>query len=131
MKKHGFTLIELLMAILVSSVAFFSLLVVFVNTSARSVNQEALSIGINLANGKLEQLSSQSYSSVSDEATTPFSGDFAGFSSLVEVSFVSSEALDTAVGTDWGYKKVVVKVMSNTLPVTIEASGLITDAANE
>lgn len=131
MKKKGFTLIELVMAVAIAGIAFYSLLIVFINAAYQSVDVEALSMGLYLANARLEEVSNQSYASITGEATAPFGSGFSDFSSVVRVDYVSSEALDLAVGTDFGYKKITIRVISSSLTSSIEVVTLATDASNE
>ncbi len=131
MRKKGFTLVELVMAVAISGIAVYALLTVFINAAYQNVDLEALSMGLYLANARLEEVSNQSYSSITDEATTPFGSGFSDFSYEVEFDYVSSEALNDSVGTDFGYKKITVRVISSSLTSSIEVVTLATDASNE
>jgi len=128
MKKKGFTLIELVMTVVIASIAFYALLTVFINTTYQSVNLEALGMGLYLANGKLEELSNRSYGSITSEALSSFGGNFSDFSGLVEVDYVTAEALDVpVVSTIESYKRIKVIV----IPPSIEVITLVTDKSNE
>ena len=127
----GFTLVELVMAVVVTGIAVTSFLTVFVTLINKSVDMDLLSTGLFLANGRLEEVSSQKYSSVTNEALSSFGGDFSDFNSEVVFCYVSAEALDVPIVTDQGYKKVIVVVTSSALTSSIEVSTLVTDVSNE
>lgn len=131
MSKKGFTLIELVMTVVIAGIAVYALLTVFITSTSKNVGLESLSMGLYLANGKLEQVSNQSYSSITGEATSPFGSGFSDFSSTVNFDYVSSEALDVPVAVDYGYKRVIVRVSSSQLSSSIEVSTLVTDVSNE
>jgi prepilin-type N-terminal cleavage/methylation domain-containing protein len=130
MKKEGFTLVEVIMAVVIGGIILYSLLTVFITTTSRNTQLEAQSTALFLASGKLEEVSNQSFNLISSEGVTSFGGDFSGFSSSVEVSAVSAEALDTSVASSTGYKKIVVKIFSSGLSSTVEVSTLVTNVSN-
>lgn len=129
--RSGFTLVELVLAVVITSVAVYALLVVFSTAVYKHVDLEYLSMGLSLANGKLEEVSSRKYSSITGETSAPFGSDFSDFNCAVEFNYVSTEALDVPVGTDYGYKRITVRVTSSNLPSSIEVSTLVTDVSNE
>ena len=129
--KKGFTLVELVMAIMITSIALSALLGTFVLVTSRNVDFDSITVGMNLARGKLEEVSNQTFNSVTSEALTSFGGDFSGYSSLVVVQYVSREVLDVPVVGSTNYKKVAVWVSSSSLSSSIELETLITDVANE
>ncbi len=130
--RSGFTLVELVIAVVITGVAVYALLTVFINAATKNVDLEALSIGYYLANAKLEEVSNRSYSSITEEAVSAFDGGFGDFDYEVEFDYVSSEALDVpTTGTGESYKRIKVRVTSNSLPSSIEVVTLATDASNE
>ncbi len=131
MRKPGFTLVELSITVIVATIAVYSLLTIFMTAATENVGSESLSMAFYLASGKLEEVSSKSYDDIVSVDPTPFGSGFADFSSAVVVHFVSSEVLDDPVATDFGYKKVIVKVNSTNLTSTVEVETLVTDISNE
>jgi prepilin-type N-terminal cleavage/methylation domain-containing protein len=129
--RNGFTLVELVLAVVITSIAVYALLIVFTTATYKNVDLEYLGKGLYLANGKLEEVGSRRYSSITNEAWSPFEGDFSDFNSMVEFCYVSPEALDVPIGTDFGYKKITVRVTSSHLTSSIEVSTLVTDVSNE
>ena len=131
MSKKGFTLIELAIVVVLATIAVYSMLTIFMTAATRNVDSESLTMAFYLANGKLEETSGKSYHNISSEATLPFGSGFSDFNSEVIVQHVSSEALDLAVATDFGCKKVIVRVTSSILSSPIEIATLVTDVSNE
>lgn len=129
--RRGFTLVELAITMIIATIAVYSLLTIFITAATENVDIEALTMGLYLASGRLEEISSQSYDSIASQASAPFSSGFGDFNNEVVVDYVSSEALDTLVETDFGYKKITVRVTSDNLPSSIEVSTLATDISNE
>ncbi|MFH1826669.1 MAG: type II secretion system protein [bacterium] len=129
--KNGFSLIELVITIVISSIALYSLLTVFMTATSRSVDQEALTVALSLANSKLEIISSLDFACVNDEAAAALTGQFAGFTRAVAVDYVTAADLDTPQIGPTDYKKITVAVNPIGLPgVTIEVVGLVTDVSN-
>ena len=129
--KPGFTLIELVMSIVIAGIALYSLIFVFITVTTKNVSVEALTTAWYLASGKLEEVSSRSYNLITSESLASFGGDFNNFNRTVIISYVSSEALDTPVEANYGYKKVTVRVTSSSFPSSIEVQALVTDVSNE
>jgi prepilin-type N-terminal cleavage/methylation domain-containing protein len=130
MRKKAFTLIEVIMAVVIGGIVLYSLLTVFITTTSRNTQLESQSTALFLASGKLEEVSNQRFNLISSEGLTSFGGEFSSFSSLVEVSAVSAEALDAVVAYATGYKKIVVSVFSAGSLSTVEVSTLITNVSN-
>ncbi len=129
--RGGFTLIELVMTVLIGSIAVYSVIMIFVNTTSRNAQVDNLSVAVNLASSKIEQVSNKAYSNVSSEAITAFTGSFTSFSSQVLVTNVSSTELDTSIGTtETGYKKIKVFVITTGSSLSIEVSAMVTDVSN-
>ncbi|MDI6731760.1 MAG: type II secretion system protein [Candidatus Margulisbacteria bacterium] len=130
--KKGFTLVELIMAVVVAGIAVYALIGLFINTTSKNAGMEDVSIAAQLAEGKLEAVSSQSYDNISSEALSSFGGSFGDFYSQVIVINVASSELNTSVGAgDTGYKKITVYVSGGTLTSSLEISTLATDVSNE
>ena len=129
--KKGFTLIELIVTMIISSIVLYSLLVVFMTATSKSVDQEGLAVALSLAKSKLETVCNQSFVTIVDQSLTPFGADFSNFAGEVIVVYVTDTDLDTVVAGPTNYKKITVRVSSSTLPIgTIEIAGLVTNASN-
>jgi len=129
--KKGFTLIEMVMTIVIGSIAVYSVIMIFVNTTSRNAQVDNLSIAVNLASSKIEQVSNKEYLNISSEALTAFTGQFTNFSSQVLATNVSSTELDTSTGTsETGYKKITVFILTSGSALSIEVSAMVTDASN-
>lgn len=128
---RGFTLVELAISILIGGIALYSLLTIFITSTSKNVDLESLTVALYLANGKLEEVSGQSYENIVSENSTPFDGGFSNFNYETEVDYVAPDDLDTPVLTDQGYKRIVVRVTSGSLASSLEAVTLVTDISNE
>ncbi|MFA5839422.1 MAG: prepilin-type N-terminal cleavage/methylation domain-containing protein [Candidatus Margulisiibacteriota bacterium] len=129
--RDGFTLIELVMTIVIGSIAVYSVIMIFVNTTSRNAQVDNLSIAVHLASSKIEQVSNKAYLNVSSEALSAFTGQFSNFSSQVLVTNVSSTEIDTSSGTtETGYKKIKVFIITTGSFTSIEVSAMVTDASN-
>ena len=133
-KRHeaGFTLVEQIMAVVIGGVLFYSLSDAFLTSTVVATKDEFMAEALYLANGKLETVSSRSFSLVSSESLSAFPGSFTDFKSQVEITNVDSSSLDTSIGSaSSGYKKVTVKVSSSSIEFGfLELSTLITDVTN-
>jgi prepilin-type N-terminal cleavage/methylation domain-containing protein len=124
MNKHnGFTLVEIIVSLLVIGIVMYAAVAIFINAGFKGVNVDLYTTAQSLAEEKLEKILSRNFASVSSEALSNFSGDFASYSSQVVVSYVSSEALDTAVGSGTNFRKVTVIISHPQLtnPFSLEA----------
>ncbi len=109
-KKQGFTLVEIIMAMAVIAIIMYSVIAVFITSGARGVNVEVFTVAQSLAEGKLEENMAHSFSDVSDEVETNFSGDLGDYSYEIVVNYVSPEALDLPVAFVTDYKKIQARI---------------------
>jgi len=121
--RKGLTLIETTVSLVVIAIIGYAFMSVFIGSSVRSVDVDVFLVAQSLGEERVEETLAQSYSAVTDEAQTNFSGDLNSYSYTIKVSNVSAEALDTIVGYDSGYKKfwVMINHAQLTGPVTLEA----------
>ena len=130
--KKAFTLIELVMAIVIAGIVLVPLLSIFVTSPIKNPRLDAFNMAIQLANGKMETVSSRSFNAISSEAVAAFGGNFGDFSSQVVVNYVSSTEPNVSVDpTVTNYKKIQVLVTTTNLPgASIDLTTLITDVSN-
>lgn len=107
--RPGFSLVELIISIGLISIVMYAAIAIYITSGSRGVDMEKFSVGQSLAEGKLEQVMARPFAAITNEASTAFTGDFAGFSSEVVVNYVSGEALNTIVASS-EYKKISVRV---------------------
>ena len=106
----GFTLIDAVLAIVIITASFMAMGSVISTTTMQNVDVDMSSTAILLARGKMAEVMARDFDSIATAAQTPFSGDFAGYSSAVNVSYVGAADLDAAAGGPTDYKKVEVVV---------------------
>lgn len=132
-KRRGMTLIEIIMAMVIAAIIIYPMLNIFIGSLSKNPAVEAVDIGLNLAQSKIEEVSSRSFGNIANEGPTSFGGNFTDYNYQVEVHYVSSAEPNTVVDpTVTSYKQVIVRVISGNLPAgSIVLKTLVTDASNE
>ncbi|MFH1683390.1 MAG: type II secretion system protein [Candidatus Margulisiibacteriota bacterium] len=122
-KVKGFTLIEVIISLVVIAVIMYAGLAVFITSGTKGVNVDVFTVAQALAEDKLEEALVQDFVNVSSESETNFSGDLAGYSYEITVNYVSTEALDIAVGGPTDHKKINVQIRHPQLgkPASLES----------
>lgn len=108
--KKGFTLIEVIVTIVLVGIFMSAGMSIFIETGKNTSNVEIIIIGQSLAEEKIEILTAKNYSTVTDEAQTNFTGDFALFSCQTIVNYVMPANLDAISPSDAGYKRIRVQI---------------------
>ncbi len=123
-KKKAFTLVEVIASIVVIGIVVYAVFSIFISSGFKSVNVEIYTVAQTLAEGKLEELLAHTFSGVSAEGETPYSGDLANYTYQVATDYVSPEALDVPIATteSTGYRMIQVMIRHPRLngPVTLE-----------
>ena len=115
--KSGFTLIEIVMAIVIAGIVLIPLLNIFMTVPAKNPKLDAFIMAVELADGKMETVCNQTFSSIVAQPVTAVGGNFPDFSSQVVVNYVASTEPNVSVDpTVTEYKKIQVLVTSTLLP---------------
>lgn len=122
MKKNGFTLIEMVIAIVVISIAFYSIISVFMSLSPKNVNMEDFTKAANLSNRVMEETLTKNYADIVSQPAANFSAPFQNFRYLINVTNVSTADLN--VPDDSPFKKVDVFVWGG-LGATVEMTTVV------
>ena len=118
-KRRGITIIEVAAAIVILSIALPPLMQAFADASTQTIQPSLAAVGSFLAIDRMEEIVARRYrgtdgyaaiASANFPAETPVAG-FGNFSRTVNISFVNNTL--APVGSDQGYKKVVVVVSWN------------------
>ncbi len=111
--NSGFSLIGLVIFMVVAGIALPPLLIIAYNSVQNSVATEVMLNSVNLANEKMEDLKTLSFTNLVNQ-TGSFSGAFSQYSYSVTVYYVSPPNYDLSVNpTVTNYKRVVVVVTNN------------------
>jgi prepilin-type N-terminal cleavage/methylation domain-containing protein len=127
--RQGFSLIELVIGLTIMSLAFYSLIAVLMLAAPKTAKVENINKKIYLANEKLEEYSTRSFSqAVSGETTGSFSGNFAAYNYKVNVTYVHPRNINTTTREVTYYKKVRVLVWGGNIDTakTVEVVTLLT-----
>ncbi len=125
--RKAFTLVEVVVAIVVIGIFMYAGMEVLINSGKNSVATDAILVAQSLAEGKMEEIMSKPYGLVSSETSTPFTGGLSSYAASVNVDWVSDSDLDTAAGSDTGYKKISVSVSSPLLSAPLVLQSIRTD----
>jgi hypothetical protein len=68
----------------------------------------------------MEQVMAKSYSAISAESQSAFTGNFSQFNYQTIIDYVTSANLDTTSGSDTGYKRIRVLISSTNLPYPVQ-----------
>lgn len=98
--QRGFSALEMLMVIAFVSIAFLAALRLLSGTVISSGELEGSVVAQNLANQKMEELMSQSFTSLTSEARTAF-GDFPAYEYMVAVGVIDVHLKDVSVSIYW------------------------------
>ena len=124
--RKGFTLIEVLITIVLLSIITSGIMTMFSTFTQNNADPSVMTQATALAQEKLDQVIADKQNSargfnyvtnVNYPAENPVAG-FAGFSRSVNVIYVNSGALNTAVAGPTNYKNVTVTVTASTGNVT-------------
>ncbi len=129
-RKSGFTLVELIVSIIVISICFLSVALMYQEVLRGAFQTRMLSTATALAEEKTEEILSKGYSGVGNVVSTTFPSPFGGYSFQVTVHCVASGNLDTSVDpTATEYKNVQVKVTHSSI-ADIPLTSLIANYTN-
>ncbi|MBU0574032.1 MAG: type II secretion system GspH family protein [Candidatus Margulisbacteria bacterium] len=118
--KKGFTLLEVVVAIALVGIAFYAIIVTFMNIVTNQVDVDAVTKGTYLAEGKLEELTARSFAGISSESGS-FSGNFSQYSYTVVVNSVEASDLVT-VASSSNLKRIDIYVTGGVIGSSIEVS---------
>lgn len=121
--KHGFTLVEVIISMVIMAIVLYAVIAIFISSGAKGTNVEIYSVAQSLAEGKLEEITARNFSNITSESQS-YSGGLSAFSCQVTFSYVSKEALDTAVGGPTDYKKVQVQISHPKLAQPVSLTSL-------
>lgn len=123
--RQGLTLIECAIGIVIISIAFYTLIAVFITLVPRSINVETIDKKVFLAQEKMEEYLARPYISVESVTASPFSGDFATYNFQIIATTVATGDLITPVASN--LKKVQVRVWGGPVDrlLTVEVVTLI------
>lgn len=121
--KKGFTLVEVIVSMVIIAVIIYAAIAIFITSGAKGASVEIFTVAQSLAEGKLEEAMARDFEDVASVEETNFSGDLGSYSCEILSSYVSGEALDTAVAGATDYKKVQVKIRHPKLanPIQLES----------
>lgn len=111
-RRTGFTLIEVIIVILILGIALMPLGVLMVNALSKNTYPSAQITAAALAEGEMDRITNQKFSTVAAVGSTAFSAPFAAYSYSVAVDYVDAGALNTPVVGPTNYKRVAVTVTS-------------------
>lgn len=119
----GFSLVEVIVSLVVIAIIMYAGLAVFITSGAKGVNVDVYTVAQTLAEDKLEEAMVQDFVDVTSESETSFSGDLSNYTYEITMDYVSTEALDIAVGSPTDYKKISVLVRHPQLgrPTSLES----------
>lgn len=128
MRSKGMTLIELIIGLTVIGIAFYLLISIFVNIVPRTALVETLNKKVYLAQEKMEEYLTRSFSSTESVAATSFTGSFTNFKYQIVVTTVESTDLNAPVAGPTGFKNVKVRVWGGPVDAagTVEIVSLVT-----
>ncbi len=112
--KKGFSLLEMLMVIVFVSVAFFSILQLFVTNLSAERETEGSLVAMNLASGRMERLFDTSFTYISSEATAEVAG-FRGYFMSVAVTTREANLKDLKVNVSWKVSGTPISYLLNSL----------------
>ena len=121
--KKGLSLIEVIVSMVLISIIMYSSVQVFISSGAKGTNVEVFSIAQSLAENKLEENLSKSFTHISNEAQTAFLNQLSNYTYEILVNYVSKEALDMPVASTTKYKKIRVSIRHPSLsrPTSLES----------
>jgi prepilin-type N-terminal cleavage/methylation domain-containing protein len=121
--KKGFTLVEVIVSMVIIAIVIYAGIAIFITSGAKGANVEIFTVAQCLAEGKLEEAMAKDFADVASVAETSFSGDLGSYSWEILSSYVSGEALDTAVAGATDYKKIQVMIRHPKLgnPIQLES----------
>lgn len=110
--QKGFSLIEMVLAIIILSVFCGVVLSVFSDVMQSTVKPEIIDVSTGLAEKEMDRVTGLRFSSVANEASTSYTGNFSNYSYKVDLS-----AVPLSLASDAGmalYKQVKVTVTHST-----------------
>ncbi|MFH1829275.1 MAG: type II secretion system protein [Pseudomonadota bacterium] len=108
--KRGFSIIELVLVIAIVGIAFGGLSVVLSNTTKSNIDLDLANTAIFLAREKMSETMAKDFASIVAVPNTNFGGDFNSYNYQINVDYVDSSDLNTAVVGPTSYKRIVVTV---------------------
>jgi len=123
--RQGLTLIECAIGIIIISIAFYTLIAVYITLTPRSISVESIDKKVFLAQEKMEEYIARPYGSVESVSATPFGGDFAAFNYQIIATTVATNDLGAAAPSN--LKSVKVRVWGGPVDrfLTVEVVTLI------
>lgn len=126
--RAGMTLIEIIMAMVIIGLAFYSLIAVFITLAPRGTRVENLNKKLYLAQEKIEETLTRSFSQVQSVNPTAFTGaGFISYNYQILVTYVATSDVNTPVGGPTPFKNVKVRVWGG--PVDLSSTVEITSLA--
>ncbi|MFH0799334.1 MAG: hypothetical protein V2A66_04035 [Pseudomonadota bacterium] len=108
--KSGFSIIEAILAVVIISSCFLALMLVISNTTIGNIRLDVSTTSVMLARGKLAEVMANDFDSIANVVTTPFTGNFSGYSYSVTVNYADSTDPDSIAAGTTDFKKVDVSV---------------------
>lgn len=108
--KRGFTLIELIIAIFILTVGISAILVMFPLGIQIVKSSEMATVATQLAQEKIEEIISKSYTDISSETKQQLSSPFSAYWREVEMTYFDPDNPEVTPSVNKGIKKVEVTV---------------------
>ena len=127
--EKGYFLVELVIVVVIIGICIVPIAIALGEGAYQAHTNEIKSVGISLAEAKMEEMFNKSFLAVGNVSQTSFLTPFSAYSYEVICNYVTSGALDTVAGSATDYKRVLVRIYCGS-SVCAQLVGLKTDYTN-